>query len=82
MISVAVSGLLSPVPKEFVAAILGLALLGALGGGLGALCDESDREAALNHLSRYALGRACRQHRLAFWDVLSAPSHWQSSRSG
>ncbi len=44
----AVTGLLTAFPKELVAAIAGLALLGTIGGGLAAAVrDESHREAAL-----------------------------------
>lgn len=44
----AVTGLLTAFPKELVATIAGLALLGTIGGGLAAAVrDESHREAAL-----------------------------------
>ena len=44
----AVAGVLTAFPRELVAAIAGLALLGAIGGGLGAaLKDDAHREAAL-----------------------------------
>jgi benzoate membrane transport protein len=44
----AVAGLLAAFPRELVAAIAGLALLGSIGGGLsGALKDDATREAAL-----------------------------------
>ena len=44
----AVAGVLTAFPRELVAAIAGLALLGSIGGGLGAaLKDDAHREAAL-----------------------------------
>ena len=44
----AVTGVLQAFPKEMIAAIAGLALLGTIGGSLGsALGDEANREAAL-----------------------------------
>ena len=44
----AVAGVLTAFPRELVAAIAGLALLGSIGGGLGAaLQDDAHREAAL-----------------------------------
>ena len=44
----AVAGVLTAFPRELVAAVAGLALLGSIGGGLGAaLKDDAHREAAL-----------------------------------
>ncbi|HEY0820593.1 MAG TPA: benzoate/H(+) symporter BenE family transporter [Rhizobacter sp.] len=68
----AVAGVLLAFPKELVAAIAGLALLGSIGGGLtGALKDEAHREAALitflvtlSGLSLWGVGSA-------FWGVVA-----------
>ncbi len=68
----AVAGVLTAFPRELVAAIAGLALLGSIGGGLaGALKDDLHREAALitflvtlSGLSLWGIGSA-------FWGVVA-----------
>ncbi|MBL0729397.1 benzoate/H(+) symporter BenE family transporter [Piscinibacter sp. HJYY11] len=68
----AVAGVLLAFPKELVAAIAGLALLGSIGGGLaGAMKDDTHREAALitflvtlSGLSLWGIGSA-------FWGVVA-----------
>ncbi|MET0333648.1 MAG: benzoate/H(+) symporter BenE family transporter, partial [Rhizobacter sp.] len=67
-----VAGVLLAFPKELVATIAGLALLGSIGGGLaGALKEEPHREAALitflvtlSGLSLWGIGSA-------FWGVVA-----------
>ena len=68
----AVTGVLTAFPRELVAAIAGLALLGSIGGGLGAaLKDDAHREAALitflvtlSGLGLWGIGSA-------FWGVVA-----------
>jgi benzoate membrane transport protein len=68
----AVTGILTSFPKELVAAIAGLALLGTISGGLAtALKDESHREAAiitflvtLSGVTLFGIGSA-------FWGVIA-----------
>ena len=82
----AVVGLLAAFPKELVAALAGLALLGTIAGALSAaLKDEHHRDAAamtflvtLSGLSMAGIGAA-------FWGVLAgaltlAVQHWRPSR--
>jgi len=79
----AVAGLLAAFPKELVAAVAGLALLGTIAGGLAAaLKDERHRDAAaitflvtLSGLSMAGIGAA-------FWGVVAgsvtlAVQHWR-----
>ena len=83
----AVAGLLAAFPRELVAAVAGLALLGTIAGGLAtALKDERHRDAAaltflvtLSGLSVGGIGSA-------FWGVVAgsaalAVQHWRSTRS-
>jgi benzoate membrane transport protein len=68
----AVTGLLTAFPKELVAAIAGLALLGTIGNGLAnALADESHREAALITFLVTLSGVAIAGIGSAFWGVLA-----------
>lgn len=68
----AVTGLLTAFPKELVAAIAGLALLGTIGNGLAsALADESNREAALITFLVTLSGVAIAGIGSAFWGVLA-----------
>ncbi|MDO8376290.1 MAG: benzoate/H(+) symporter BenE family transporter [Aquabacterium sp.] len=82
----AVVGLLAAFPKELVAAVAGLALLGTIAGGLSAaLKDERHRDAAamtflvtLSGLSMVGIGSA-------FWGVVAgsvtlAVQHWRPLR--
>jgi hypothetical protein len=60
-----IAGLLTAFPKELVAVIAGLALLGTIGNALAvALQDESHREAAADHLPGHAQRRGDRRGRL------------------
>ena len=68
----AVTGLLTAFPKELVAAIAGLALLGTIGGGLAAaLRDESHREAALITFLVTLSGVTLAGIGSAFWGVVA-----------
>jgi len=68
----AVTGVLSAFPRELVAAIAGLALLGTIGGGLGsALKDDAHREAALITFLVTLSGVALWGIGSAFWGVLA-----------
>ena len=68
----AVVGVLTAFPKELVAAIAGLALLGTIGGGLaGALRDESHREAALITFLVTLSGVTVAGIGSAFWGVVA-----------
>jgi benzoate membrane transport protein len=68
----AVTGLLTAFPKELVAAIAGLALLGTIGNGLAvALRDESHREAALITFLVTLSGVAIAGIGSAFWGVVA-----------
>lgn len=82
----AVAGLLAAFPRELVAAVAGLALLGTIAGGLAAaLKDEHHRDAAivtflvtLSGLSMAGIGSA-------FWGVVAgvvslAVQHWRPGR--
>ena len=66
----AVTGVLTAFPRELVAAIAGLALLGTIGGGLGsALKDDAHREAALITFLVTLSGVAMWGIGSAFWGV-------------
>jgi len=68
----AVTGLLMAFPKELVAAIAGLALLGTIGGGLAAAVrDESHREAALITFLVTLSGVTLAGIGSAFWGVVA-----------
>ena len=68
----AVTSLLAAFPKELVAAIAGLALLGTIGGGLGAAVkDESHREAALITFLVTLSGVVIAGIGSAFWGVVA-----------
>ncbi len=68
----AVTGLLTAFPKELVAAIAGLALLGTIGGGLAAAVrDESHREAALITFLVTLSGVTIAGIGSAFWGVVA-----------
>jgi benzoate membrane transport protein len=68
----AVTGLLTAFPKELVATIAGLALLGAIGGGLAtAVRDESHREAALITFLVTLSGVTLLGIGSAFWGVVA-----------
>jgi benzoate membrane transport protein len=68
----AVTGLLTAFPKELVAAIAGLALLGTIGGGLAAaLRDDAHREAALITFLVTLSGVTIAGVGSAFWGVVA-----------
>ena len=68
----AVTGLLSAFPRELVAAIAGLALLGSIGGGLAlALRDDAYREAALITFLVTLSGVSLASIGSAFWGVVA-----------
>ncbi|TFZ01756.1 benzoate/H(+) symporter BenE family transporter [Ramlibacter humi] len=68
----AVAGLLTAFPKELVAAIAGIALLGTIGSGLaGALADERHREAALITFLVTLSGVVIAGIGSAFWGVVA-----------
>ena len=68
----AVTGLLTAFPKELVAAIAGLALLGTIGSGLAlAVRDESHREAALITFLVTLSGLTLAGIGSAFWGVVA-----------
>jgi len=68
----AVTGLLTAFPKELVAAIAGLALLGTIGGGLAAaLRDASHREAAIITFLVTLSGVTLAGIGSAFWGVVA-----------
>ena len=68
----AVTSLLAAFPKELVAAIAGLALLGTIGAGLAAAVkDESHREAALITFLVTLSGVAIASIGSAFWGVVA-----------
>ncbi|HSV60378.1 MAG TPA: benzoate/H(+) symporter BenE family transporter [Variovorax sp.] len=68
----AVTGLLTAFPKELVAAIAGLALLGTIGGGLAlAVRDEGHREAALITFLVTLSGVTLAGVGSAFWGVVA-----------
>ncbi|RYY91410.1 MAG: benzoate transporter BenE, partial [Comamonadaceae bacterium] len=68
----AVTGLLTAFPKELVAAIAGLALLGTIGGGLAtALREEPHREAALITFLVTLSGVTIAGIGSAFWGVVA-----------
>ena len=68
----AITGVLTAFPKELVAAIAGLALLGTIGHGLhGALQDERNREAALITFLVTLSGVTLAGVGSAFWGVLA-----------
>jgi benzoate membrane transport protein len=67
-----IAGLLTAFPKELVAAIAGLALLGTIGNGLAAAVkDESHREAALITFLVTLSGVAIAGVGSAFWGVVA-----------
>lgn len=68
----AVTGVLTAFPKELVAAIAGLALLGTIGGGLAAAVkDEATREAAVVTFLVTLSGVALAGIGSAFWGVVA-----------
>jgi benzoate membrane transport protein len=68
----AVTGLLTAFPKELVASIAGLALLGTIGGGLAAAVrDETHREAALITFLVTLSGVTLAGIGSAFWGVVA-----------
>jgi benzoate membrane transport protein len=67
-----VTGLLAAFPKELIAAIAGLALLGSISGGLAsALADEKHREAAIITFLVTLSGVAIAGVGSAFWGVVA-----------
>ena len=67
-----IAGLLTAFPKELVAVIAGLALLGSIGGGLAAaLQDEKQREAALITFLVTLSGVVIAGIGSAFWGVVA-----------
>lgn len=72
LVGAAVTGALLAFPKELVAAIAGLALLGSIGGGLhAALKDDGHREAALITFLVTLSGVAIAGIGSAFWGVVA-----------
>lgn len=72
LVGAAVTGALLAFPKELVAAIAGLALLGSIGGGLhAALKDEGHREAALITFLVTLSGVSIAGIGSAFWGVVA-----------
>ena len=68
----AITGVLTAFPKELVAAIAGLALLGTIGSGLAtALREESHREAALITFLVTLSGVVIAGVGSAFWGVVA-----------
>ena len=68
----AVTGMLTAFPRELVAAIAGLALLGSIGGGLAvAVQDDSHREAALITFLVTLSGVSLAGIGSAFWGVVA-----------
>jgi len=71
LIGATVAGLFTALPKELVAAIAGIALLGTIGNSLsGALRDERERDAALVTFLVTASGLALINIGSAFWGLL------------
>ena len=83
----AVTGLLSAFPRELVAAIAGLALLGSIGGGLAvALRDDAYREAALITFLVTLSGVSLAGIGSAFWGVATGAlalfvQQWRPSKA-
>lgn len=72
LVGAAVTGVLLAFPRELVAAIAGLALLGSIGGGLhAALKDDGHREAALITFLVTLSGVAVAGIGSAFWGVVA-----------
>ncbi|MBS0291992.1 MAG: benzoate/H(+) symporter BenE family transporter [Proteobacteria bacterium] len=72
LVGAVVTGLLTAFPPELVVAIAGLALLGAIGGGLAsALGDEAHREAALITFLVTLSGVSLAGIGSAFWGVVA-----------
>ena len=68
----AITGVLTAFPKELIAAIAGLALLGSIGGGLAmAVNDESHREAAIITFLVTLSGVVIAGVGSAFWGVVA-----------
>lgn len=68
----AITGVLTAFPKELIAAIAGLALLGSIGGGLAmAVKDESHREAAIITFLVTLSGAVIAGVGSAFWGVVA-----------
>ena len=79
----AVTGVLTAFPRELVAAIAGLALLGTIGGGLHvALKDEDHREAALITFLVTLSGVAIAGIGSAFWGVVAGTIAWLVQQYG
>jgi benzoate membrane transport protein len=82
----AVAGLLAAFPRELVAAVAGLALLGTIAGGLAAaLKDEHHRDAAVITFLVTLSGVSMAGIGSAFWGVVAgsvtlAVQHWRSAR--
>ena len=71
LLGATVAGLFTALPKELVAAIAGIALLGTIGNSLtGALLDESERDAALITFLVTASGLTLISIGSAFWGLL------------
>ena len=76
-------GVLTAFPRELVAAIAGLALLGTIGGGLHvALKDEDHREAALITFLVTLSGVAIAGIGSAFWGVVAGTIAWLVQQYG
>ena len=72
LLGAAVTGVLTAVPRELVAAIAGLALLGSIGGGLAvALQSDAHREAALITFLVTLSGLSLAGIGSAFWGVVA-----------
>jgi len=71
LLGATVAGLFTALPKELVAAIAGIALLGTIGNSLsGALADERERDAAVITFLVTASGLALLSIGSAFWGLL------------
>jgi len=71
LLGATVAGLFTALPKELVAAIAGIALLGTIGNSLtGALLDERERDAAVITFLVTASGLALLSIGSAFWGLL------------
>jgi benzoate membrane transport protein len=79
----AVTGVLTAFPRELIAAIAGLALLGTIGGGLHvALKDEDHREAALITFLVTLSGVVIAGIGSAFWGVVAGTIAWLVQQYG
>ncbi len=71
LLGATVAGIFTALPKELVAAIAGIALLGTIGNSLtGALLDDGERDAALITFLVTASGLTLSGIGSAFWGLL------------